>query len=86
MKHERFHQVWVCERAYSVAEWLILLCQIQPGHGLAPYLGVMPYLDNHSAVRLWVQQKYKQRPPEFQTLGDVRKAFVRLLPEGKGDW
>ena len=86
MDRNRFNQVWVCERAYNIAEWLILLNQIQPGHGLAPYLGVMPYLDNHSAVRVWVQKKYKTHPPEFQTLGDVRKAFVRLLPQDKGSW
>lgn len=81
MNKERFQ---VSERAYNGSEWLILLCRIQPRHGLAPYLGVMPYLDNHSAVRLWVQQKYTKRPPEFQTSGDVRKAFVRLLPEDQG--
>jgi len=85
MNHARYNKLWVSDRAYNVAEWLIYIHEVQDGHGLAPYLGVQPYLDNYNAVRLWVQIKLTRRPPELQTLGDVRKAFRRLLPVDTGE-
>ena len=86
MNRTRNNKLWVSDRAHNVAEWLIHIHRVQDGYGLAPYLGVQPYLDNYNAVRLWAQIKLTRRTPELQTLGDVRKAFRRLLPPDKGDW
>ncbi|WP_430461138.1 hypothetical protein ACQUQU_18220 [Thalassolituus sp. LLYu03] len=80
MHYQRFHQVWASEKANRIADWLIFVAEVQHGHGLAGYLGVSPTVDNHSAVRIWVQKKMRAWPPEFQTLGDLRKAFVAQLP------
>ena len=80
MQHQNFKHVWVTERANRIADWLIFVAEIQPGNGLAGHLGVNASMDNHSALRIWVQKKMRAWPPEFHTLGDLRKAFIAQLP------
>ena len=78
--YDRLHQAWVSKRAYGIADWLIHQYEIQPGSGLAYHLKVPRSLNNHDAVRMWVQYQIRTRPPVFQTLGDLRKAFAAMLP------
>lgn len=80
MHHAHFEPLWVAPKAHNIADWLIFLYEIQPGYGLALYLGVNSKLDNHNAVRLWVHKKMQIRPPEIQTLGDLRQSFANALP------
>lgn len=78
--YEYFNKVAVSSRAHQVAEWLIEYYDICDGMGLSRHLRVARQLSNHDAVRVWVQQQMRQRPPVFQTLGDLRCAFTALLP------
>jgi hypothetical protein len=81
MHHAHFEPLWVAPKAHSIADWLIFLYEIQDGRGLSSYLGIRSGVNNHDAVRLWVHQKMHTRPKEFQTLGDLRTNFARLLPD-----
>jgi len=72
--------VWVSDRVYCIADWLIDIYEVQPGYGLARHLKVAFALDNHSAVRIWVHRKSLIYPRPYQTLGDLRAEFARLLP------
>ena len=80
MQRAYFTRAWVSPRAHSIADWLIFIYEIQPGYGLAPYLGFNSTVDNHDAVRLWVHQKMQVRPAAIQTLGDLRQSFAEMLP------
>lgn len=73
-------KVWVSDRVYCIADWLINNYEIQRGYGLAQYLNVVSTLDNHDAVRIWVHKQDLKYPRPYQTLGDLRIAFSRLLP------
>jgi hypothetical protein len=80
LHYDRVQSILVSKRAHGIADWLIHQYEIQPGFGLAYYLKVSRNLNNHDAVRLWVQLQIRTRPPVFQTLGDLRKAFAEMLP------
>ena len=72
--------VWVSDRVYRIADWLIDFYEIQQGFGLARHLKVALALGNHDAVRIWVHKQCLIYPSPYQTLGDLRAAFARLLP------
>ena len=80
MLHQNFKHVWVTERANRIADWLIFVAEIQPGNGLAGHLGVNVSMDNHNAVRIWVQEQMRTWPPQYRTLGELRKGFIACLP------
>lgn len=78
--HLCFRNVWVSDRVYRIADWLIDFYEVQHGNGLARHLNVAFALDNHDAVRIWVHKQSLKYPRPYQTLGDLRAAFARLLP------
>lgn len=70
----------ISPNAYNLGDWLIMTYQVQPGYGLAKYLGVCSSYCNQSAVRMWVHIQEQTWPTEMRTTGILKAAFVRLLP------
>ncbi len=66
--------------ARSVSAWLINYYSISRGNELAIYWGLPCWVNNHQAVRMWIDQLMLQPRPEGRTLGDVRRMLEERLP------
>lgn len=64
----------------DLSDWLISRYGIQPGFGLAQYLGISRRYDNHAAVLVWVYNQYISWAGDQRTTGHLRQEFVRRLP------
>ena len=52
----------ISEDANEIANMLICELCIQSGKGLARFLGVKSFFDNHMALRVWVQKRLDANP------------------------
>jgi hypothetical protein len=73
--------IWIPLKTYDLAEWLIRSFNIQPGYGLARYLGVSRRYNNYRAVQVWVLEQQRTWPAEKRTTGILRREFSLLLPD-----
>ena len=80
IQQQMYSSIWIPPQTYDLAEWLIRSFNIQPGYGLARYLGVSRRYNNYRAVQVWVLEQQRNWPAEKRTTGQLRRAFSALLP------
>lgn len=78
--------VRISDESLQLAWQLIQFYEIQFGFGLAKYLGLPDYYDNHDAVRYWVHIQLTEKRHHYETHGDLRKAFSQQFPVLGYDW
>lgn len=66
--------------ARNVTIWLISYYSITRGNDLSLYWGFPYWVDNYSAIRMWVENLMEQPRPPKRTLRDVRLQFENRLP------
>ena len=73
----------ISKDANQIANTLICELCIQPGKGLARFLGVKSCFDNHMALRVWVQQRLDDNPDYLvnEMYQQLQSEFYRLLPQ-----
>jgi|SRR5690606_8138362 len=65
----------------TLLQYLIRYCQIEPGFGLAYYLGYPDYMDNHLAVANWLHQKLRQPGIPYEPIRGLKLALYEVIPE-----
>ena len=75
----------ISKDANQIANTLICELCIQPGTGLAKFLGVKACFDNHMALRVWVQQRLDDNPDYLYLIDEIcqqlQSELYRLLPQ-----
>ena len=69
--------------ANEITNTLIRELCIQPGTGIARFLGVKPCFDNHMAVRVWVQKRLNDNSDYFldDMCSQLESELYELLPQ-----
>jgi len=73
---------WISPLADKLSRDLIIQFEISAGYGLALYLDVDRFYDNHSAIRIWVQSMLDGGIEEKSDhLTILKKLFLDCIPD-----
>lgn len=80
MHPDNYRLINVSLKANAVAQILAAQLRLQPGYGIAAYLGLNENYTNMGALRLWVHHKLETQPPEYNTVTALKDAFIACFP------
>ena len=74
------NELLISQQARDLGNQLIKEMNINRSYGMANFLGVNTFYDNHQAVLIWTFQLL-EREPALNELAEIKKYFLLIFPD-----